>query len=144
VSLTVTPYIGEGGEITLVLEPEVSDVITDDTKPQTINGATGSAMPVITRRHAKTSIQIKDGQTVFLGGLIRERHRATTSKVPLAGDIPGLGAAFRNIHDQKEQQEVVILITANIVDNRKPKFETVAPRLEKRYVSPLDAISTTP
>lgn len=145
VTLKVTPYIGEEGQISLNLEPEVSDVVADDIRTPGNNpqvNATG--LPIVTRRHAKTTIQVKDGQSVLLGGLIRERHRSIIDKVPLAGDIPGIGTAFRSVRDQKEQQEVVILITANIVDNNKGMTDNTVARLEKRYVSPLDAIAAPP
>jgi type II secretory pathway component GspD/PulD (secretin) len=62
-------------------------------------------------------------------------------KVPWLGDMPGIGLAFRNVQERKEQQEVVILITAHLVDQNQPSATEVAPRLEQRYVSPLDAIT---
>jgi type II secretory pathway component GspD/PulD (secretin) len=141
VTLKVTPYIGEEGEITLNLEPEVSDVVADQVQGAGNAQNAAAGMPVVTRRHAKTTVQVRDGQTVFLGGLLRAQHRSTVDKVPVMGDLPGVGAAFRSVKDAREEQEVVILITANIVDNTKSQLEAVTPRLEKRYVSPLDAVT---
>jgi len=142
VALNVLPYIGANGQITLSLESEVSDVVTDRERDvMNDDGTTVSALPVVTRRKAKTVINIRDGQTVVLGGLLRDQHRSTVEKVPLLGDIPLLGAAFRNVHERKEQQEVVILITTHLVSQRHEASADVAARLAQRYVSPLDAIT---
>ena len=142
VTLKVAPYISEDGQITLGLEPEVSDVVTDDTVSAGSTQQNGaSALPVVTRRHAKTVISIRDGQSVLLGGLLKEQNRSIVSKVPMAGDVPGLGAAFRKVSGDKQQQEVVILITAHVVDPRRAGAEKLASRLERGYVTPLDAIA---
>lgn len=144
VQLTVTPHIGDSGQITLDFEPEVSDVVSDWSRDgmAEIPELRGSELPVVTRRRAKTSVAIRDGQTVIIGGLLREQHRQLTEKVPLLGDIPLLGLAFRKVRDHREQQEVVILITTHIVsDERQAAIPDVATPLEQGYVSPLDAIS---
>ncbi|HVT82227.1 MAG TPA: hypothetical protein VHM90_16410 [Phycisphaerae bacterium] len=143
VTLKVSPFIGEDGQITLGLEPEVSDVVAEAGMGNVpdAKGNNSSALPVVTRRHAKTVISMKDGQTVMLGGLLREQNRANVSKVPIAGDIPGLGAPFRSVSNTKEQQEVVMLITAHVVDARHAGAEKIASRLEQHYVTPLDSIT---
>jgi len=146
VTLKVLPYIGEGGQIMLDLEPEVADVVADQDRNSTTSGENGvtNALPVVTRRRAKTVINIKDGQTVLIGGLLREQHRSIIDKVPVMGDIPGLGAAFRNVRQEKQQQEVVILITAHVVDPSRMSISNLTSRLEPRYVTPLDATVAPP
>lgn len=139
-TLKVSPSIGEDGQITLNLEPEVSDVVADNNTMNT--GPVGNnPMPVVTRRYAKTVINIHDDQTVLLGGLLLEQNRSSVSKVPLLGDIPGIGAAFRTLQQTKQQQEVVILISAHIVDNKHENIDPLTSRLEERYVTPMDAIA---
>jgi type II secretory pathway component GspD/PulD (secretin) len=143
VTLRVCPSIGKDGQITLSLEPEVSDVAADDSATNglaSLQGGTSSAFPVVTRRHAKTVVGIKDGETVLIGGLLRDQHRQTIDKVPGAGDIPGLGAAFRKVNDMAERQEVVLLITVHLVDNKRHSAETLTSRLTQRYITPLDGI----
>ena len=146
VTLKVSPYIGEGGQIILALEPEVSDVVTE-TQSSVANGAQSNnnsvPLPVVTRRHAKTVINVQDGQTVLLGGLLLEQNRSIVAKNPILGDIPGLGAAFSKVSSEKHQQEVVMLITAHIVDPSRAGADKLASRLEQRYVTPLDAIANT-
>ena len=143
VTLKVAPQIGDNGHIVLQLEPEVSDVVTENNRDSTNGNGdnTNSPLPVVSRRRAKTIISVKDGQTIIIGGLLREQHRVSVEKVPWLGDMPGIGLAFRNVQERKEQQEVVILITAHLVDQNQPSATEVAPRLEQRYVSPLDAIT---
>lgn len=146
VTLKVTPVVGKEGQITLNLEPEVSDVAADGSSNATGFGQQASAapMPVVTRRHAKTVVAINDGETIMIGGLLRDQHRAIIDKVPGAGDIPAIGAAFRQVNEQKERQEVVILITARLVDNQHGTMDKLTSRLQQRYVTPLDAIGALP
>jgi type II secretory pathway component GspD/PulD (secretin) len=143
VTLRVLPRIGKDGHIILELEPEVSDVVADQGRNGGIDpqGNSFAPLPVVTRRHARTVVSVDDGQTVVIGGLLLDQNRSVIDKVPLAGDVPGLGAAFRNVRSQKQQQEVVILITAHVQDSQRPRPEDLAPRLEQQYVSPMDAIA---
>ncbi len=146
VTLKVSPYIGEDGQITLNLEPEVSDVIADQDRnaSASLQYTVTNALPVVTRRHAKTVINIKNNQTILIGGLLREQHRSIINKVPGLGDVPGLGAAFRTVEKDKQQQEVVILITAHVVDPSRMSISNLTSRLEPRYVTPLDAAAAPP
>ncbi len=142
VTLKVSPTIGKDGQITLALEPEVSDVVADPTAANTmaLQGGTSASFPVVTRRRAKTVVGIKDGETIMIGGLLREQHRQVIDKVPVAGDIPGIGAAFRTVNDSTERQEVVLLITVHLVDSQRTGAEQLTSRLMQRYVTPLDGI----
>jgi len=143
VTLKVTPHIGEGGHIVLDLEPEVSDVVTDWARERSENRDNGtiSTLPIVTRRRAKTSLAIRDCQTVVIGGLLREQHKAMVEKVPVLGDIPMLGSAFRKVLETKEQREVAILITTHLIRNGNDQGAAGAPTtLQQHYVSPLDAI----
>jgi type II secretory pathway component GspD/PulD (secretin) len=143
VTLKVAPAIGQDGQITLGLEPEVSDVVADDTavgNTASLQGGTSAAFPVVTRRHAKTVVGIKDGETIMIGGLLRDQHRQIIDKVPVAGDIPALGAAFRKVSDIVERQEVVLLITVHLVDSGRAGTRQLTSRLLQRYVTPLDGI----
>lgn len=143
VTLKVLPNVGKDGRIMLDLEPEVSDVKTDTSAASSTDnkGVYTAPMPVVTRRHARTVVHVEDGQTVVIGGLLMEQSRSLIDKVPAAGDIPVLGAPFRNVHTERLQTEVVILITAHTVDVSQADHETLAARLEHQYVTPLDALA---
>lgn len=142
VMMKVLPWIGQNGQITLGLESEVSDVVADQEADAAVKGGfVVSPLPVVTRRRAKTVVNIRDGQTVVIGGLLRDQHRSIVDKVPVLGDIPGVGVAFRSVRETKQQQEVIILITTRLVDQRRQAAGSVTARLEQRYASPLDAIA---
>ena len=143
VNLTVGAQIGANGQMVLKLAPEVSDVATETARDNNNNSgaAANSALPVVTRRRANTTISVRDGQTIVLGGLLREQHRSLVEKVPVLGDIPVLGTAFRKVTQRKEQQEVIIVMTAHLVDGNDSRAAELPSRLEQRYISPLDSIA---
>ena len=144
VTLKVTPHIGAGGRIVLDLEPEVSDVVQDWTRDANENGQENSftALPVVTRRRAKTTITVEDGQTVVIGGLLQEHRREMTAKIPLLGDVPVLGPVFQNIQKAVEQKEIVLVITTHLVrDEGEVRSWDLPTGLQQRYVSPLDLVA---
>lgn len=104
--LNITPYIAEGGEITVKIEPEVSDV--------TSRGATG--YPVISKRSVSTTVRVRDGETITIGGLAFHSKTVIRKKIPLLGSIPFLGYIFRYNQEEKEQREVVVFITPHILE----------------------------
>ncbi len=143
VTLKVSPAIGQDGQITLSLEPEVSDVAADDSAGNSLasQGGASSVFPVVTRRRAKTVVGTRDGETIMIGGLLRDQHRQVIDKVPGIGDIPLVGAIFRKVTDTVERQEVVLLITVHLVDPKHTGTDQLTSRLLQRYVTPLDGIN---
>jgi len=144
VTLKVTPHIGADGQITLDLEPEVSDVVHDWTRDGNENGNENhlQPLPVVTRRRAKTTIAIQDGQTVVIGGLLQEHRRQMKEKIPLLGDLPLLGPVFQNVQESVQQKEIVIVITTHLVRDEGDAGATDLPTgLQQRYVSPLDLMA---
>jgi type IV pilus assembly protein PilQ len=104
--LNITPYIASGGEITVKVEPEVSDV--------TARGATG--YPVISKRSVSTTVRVRDGETITIGGLAFHSKTVIRKKIPLLGSIPLLGYIFRYNEEEKEHREVVVFITPHILE----------------------------
>jgi type IV pilus assembly protein PilQ len=111
--LGVTPHINKSGYVTLELKPEVSSF--DPTKVQSFGGAVQAQIPIIDTRNLQASVLIKDGHTLALGGLIREDSARTFTKVPVMGDIPGIGGAFRSKSYEKTKRNLLIFITPTIV-----------------------------
>jgi type II secretory pathway component GspD/PulD (secretin) len=95
--------------ITLNLHPEVSTITGY------LNVGSGIALPQIARRFTDSTIRIKNGATVAIGGLIKDQDIENMSKVPLLGDLPILGQLFRHKDWTKKHSEVVIFITATIL-----------------------------
>lgn len=107
VILRVSPQIGAGNTLTLEISQEVSSVSTTNTS--------GIDSPTIRQRQITTSVVLRDGATLALGGLVQERDNRTDSRVPGLGDVPFLGSAFRNRQSNKDRTELLILIRPRII-----------------------------
>jgi type II secretory pathway component GspD/PulD (secretin) len=108
VNLKVTPQVNAAGFIRLAVEPEVSQ----STRDAVFNGA---AIPIIDIRKAKTIISLKDGQTMGIGGLIRNSASKGGNKVPVLGSLPVLGRFFKSDNKRIETTNLLIFITARMV-----------------------------
>lgn len=111
VELRVVADVSSDGSITLNLHPEVStlELVTDQTAKITL--------PKIKRRFTDHTIRVKSGETIVIGGLIRDDELDTLTKVPLLGDIPVLGKLFRHKDKSKSHSEVVMFITASVLND---------------------------
>lgn len=110
--VAVTPYISRDGYVTMNLAPTYATV-----KRQVQNSEGELEATLLQRRNLELSnIRVKDGDTLILGGLIQENESEDVGKIPILGDIPGLGFFFRDTHTHKSKQELVILITPHIID----------------------------
>ncbi len=123
VILNVTPTVGpDGYTIDLVMAPEVAELVDwiQYGSTITISGSDtyffNMPQPVFTSRNVTTSIVIWDGQTVVMGGLIREELTTIKDKVPILGDIPVLGWLFRSEGQNSKKMNLLIFVTARLVD----------------------------
>jgi pilus assembly protein CpaC len=105
------PVVLGNGKIHLEVEPEVSAL--DAGNGTNISGA---VVPGRVTRRVHTSVEMEDGQTFVIGGLIQRTESATTRRIPVLGDLPFVGTAFRSISHQEQEEELVILVTVNLVD----------------------------
>ncbi|RKY38094.1 MAG: hypothetical protein DRP73_00255 [Candidatus Omnitrophota bacterium] len=133
VSLAVTPVINKDGYVTITVEPKV-------TEPQPSKYFTGETLYVDPyTRSAKTTVRVKDGDTVVIGGLINTNDSEVVKKVPFLGDLPLVGNAFKHTQKESENKELIIFITPHIVKDytynlasstsvveREPSKETVS------------------
>lgn len=106
-SLNITPYISENGEITVEVEPEVSDFI----------GKGFGDLPVLSKRTAKTQIRVKDGEKIVIGGLRAKNERVIQTQIPCLGSIPILGFLFRHNKKMVEESDIIIVITPHILSD---------------------------
>ncbi len=107
--LNVKPRVSSSGQVSLEIEQEVSSVASTTTS--------GIDSPTISTRKIETSVVVSDGQTIALGGLIQENNNRNNAQIPGAGDIPVLGALFRNRSDTVSRTELLILITPRVIRN---------------------------
>jgi len=107
VKLNITPLINADGYITTVIAPEVSSVV----------GFVGARndLPVVSTRQATTTVRLKDGDTVIIGGLLLEDETQDVTKVPLLGDIPLLGLLFQHHVTTHDKLDLVIQVTPHIM-----------------------------
>jgi pilus assembly protein CpaC len=110
VGLAFTPTLLEDGLINLLVAPEVSSL-----DPAAGIDIGGLRIPGLKVRRARTTLELRDGQTFALAGLIQSDFRDTVSKIPLLGQIPIIGALFRSTNFDRQETELVILVTPRIV-----------------------------
>lgn len=110
--LNVTPQVNSAGFINLDIEPEIS------SRTGTVNfgGAGGAEIPIVTTRKTKSTVTIKSGFTLAIGGLIERTSGKTVNKVPILGDIPLIGRAFRHDADSEDKRNLIIFITARVLN----------------------------
>src|SRR2546421_6837454 len=124
VKLDFTGNISNDGTIRLHVAPEVSTL--DFTNALAIQGFT---VPAISTRRAETELELKDGQSFGIAGLLDNRAQAQLSKVPGIGDIPVLGQLFRSRNVNKSNTELLVLVTPHIVDPvHTPSAPPAAPK----------------
>jgi len=111
--LRVTPFITSEDLVEMIVSPEISNL--SDERVPIATGTNSVGAPVINRRAADTVVVTPNGQTVVIGGLMQDTKTATVSKIPLLGDIPLLGAAFRRKVNQDTKTELLIFLTPRIV-----------------------------
>lgn len=106
--LSVTPQVNRAGFINLQIKPEVS------SRSGTVNfgGAGAAEIPIIATRKTESTITVKDGFTLAIGGLVERTANNSNTKVPVMGDIPGLGKLFRSKAENQDMRNLVIFITA--------------------------------
>jgi type II secretory pathway component GspD/PulD (secretin) len=106
VKLLVTPLTGGNGEITTRIAPEVSNITELDLQ---------TGLPVLSTRRADTTVRVKDGETIAIGGLTLSQEQRADGKIPVLGDIPLVGNLFRSKSRNIVQTELVIFITPRIL-----------------------------
>jgi len=123
IKLKFKPEVMENGVISLKIDPaEVSSI----SGTLAVNG-----YPIIDTRDVRTTVDLKDGESLILAGLLQEEEIKTMSKIPILGDIPILGALFRSTQNDIKDKELVFFITPKIVKPNAPGVKTELPTDKK-------------
>jgi len=121
IRLLVNPHVNDNGEIVVDLNPEISNFLGLERITEELSA------PLWSTREADTQVMVRDGDTIFIGGLIRENTLDVDKKVPvlgdLFGDIPFLGGAFKHKAQSTEKTELIFFITVHIVKNMRTLTE---------------------
>ncbi|MDG4648245.1 type II and III secretion system protein family protein [Roseibacterium sp. SDUM158017] len=110
VNMQFTPTVVEGEIINLNLNAEVSSI------GPTVAFGGGAEIPSLNTRRASTTVELRDGESFAIAGLLQDDFRDSVGQVPWLGDLPILGALFRSANYQREQTELVIIVTAHLVN----------------------------
>jgi general secretion pathway protein D len=118
VILSITPRVNESGRVLLDIEQEVSTV--------TRTTSSNIDSPTFGRRRVKTTVVVNDGEGVTLGGLIQDRATQAATQIPILGDIPIIGNAFKDKQNLVEKTELVIMLTPRVVRDLNEAQEVTA------------------
>jgi pilus assembly protein CpaC len=131
VRLNFTPVV-TGNRVHLKVRPEVSTL--DFTNAVVLNGF---RIPALSTRRTETEIELQNGQTFAIAGLMNNTVNSSLQKIPGIGDIPILGQLFRSKSAQKNQTELVVMITPEILPNNSNGVTSELPHMSEKYLPPL-------
>jgi pilus assembly protein CpaC len=129
VRLTFTPVVLQKGKINLRIQPEVSDL--DPGNGVTISG---TFVPALVKRTADTTVELRDGQSFAIAGLLQANDARTREQIPWLGSVPVLGALFSSQNYQKRETDLVIIVTPHLVQPAAPGDRLATP-LDQRLPS---------
>lgn len=132
VGLKFTPTVMANGRINLKVAPEVSELSPTGATVSGANTNGQTILPLITTRRASTTVQMRDGESFAIGGLLQDNARGTLKALPGVGEVPVLGTLFRSTQFQHDMTELVIVITPRLVQ----------PMQTASYPLPTDSFST--
>jgi pilus assembly protein CpaC len=122
VELAFVPTVLSRGVINLRVEPSVSEL--DFSNAVTIQGTT---VPALTRRDARTTVELRDGQSFAIAGLLQTRNRQDVSQLPWIGSVPVIGTLFSSKSYQQEETDLVIIVTPRLVAPAAPGQQLASP-----------------
>ncbi|RUM42266.1 MAG: type II secretion system protein GspD [Desulfurobacterium sp.] len=111
ITLKITPHITASGEVRLKIYEKVEDVVGYANADQTA--------PITSKREAKTTVDVQDGQTLVIGGLIKNKKLTTVERVPVLGNLPVIGNLFKKTGHQIEKTNLLVFITPKVVRNKE-------------------------
>ena len=130
-SLKVNPQINDDGYITLSLHPEVSSLVS-----------ALDAGPRVATREADTTVRIKEGETLVIGGLIRQTDNQTIDRIPILGSIPIFGRLFSRVDKDVEQTELAVFITPRILYSREERQKLGRKKSEEEATMLVDSTAS--
>ena len=133
IRLNFTPNVVAGDRVRIKVRPEVSTL--DFANAIVLDGF---RIPALSTRRTETELELRSGQTFAIAGLLNNTATQSMQKIPGIGDIPILGLLFRSKAAQKNQTELVVMITPEILPQNSPGVTTEMPRLPEPYLPPTD------
>ena len=139
VGLRFTPTVLAGGRINLRVAPEVSEISREGIGITAVGFSGGAVLPLITTRRASTTVELFDGQSFAIGGLIKNNRTTNIHGLPILGEIPVLGALFRSTDFQQDRTELLFVVTPHLVkplpaDYKLPTDGATAPSRARLFL----------
>jgi len=132
VGLRFTPTVLAGGRINLRVAPEVSELSREGIGISAVGVSGAALLPLITTRRAATTVELFDGQSFAIGGLIKNTQTSNINGLPILGELPVLGALFRSTDFQHDRTELLFVVTPRLVQP-----------LPAGYALPTDSVTTS-
>ncbi|GJJ05554.1 hypothetical protein RugamoR64_60920 [Duganella rhizosphaerae] len=123
IGLHFTPTVLAGGRINLRVAPEVSELSREGIGISAAGFSGGAILPLITTRRAATTVELFDGQSFAIGGLIRNTQTTNIHGLPVLGELPVLGALFRSSDFQQDRTELLFVVTPHLVKPLPPDYK---------------------
>ncbi|HEX3535456.1 MAG TPA: type II and III secretion system protein family protein [Stellaceae bacterium] len=133
VSLDFTPTIIDANHVSLRVRPEVSELSTTGQVSVPLSGTTTVNIPALTVRRAETTVELGSGESFAMAGLLENSGQTNISKVPWLGDIPVLGQLFRSQQFQRNETELVIIVTPYLVNPSSTRMAAPSDGLVPRH-----------
>jgi general secretion pathway protein D len=130
VVLEVTPRVNSSGYVTMDVNQSVSDVVTTTTS--TIDS------PTIRQRRLTSTISVKSGESILLGGLIQQQSNRVASGIPVLNELPGIGSLFGTRNSSAGRTELIMLMTPRVIGNEDAARDMTA-KVEREFQAVLDA-----
>ena len=113
VILSVTPQISSDGWVTMSIQPAVSNLAGEAISPN------GDRFPIMDVRVTDNVIRVREGETIFIGGLLEDVIRETEAKTPILGDIPVLGSLFKRVDKSSRKADLIVMITPTVLNGER-------------------------
>lgn len=121
IGVRFTPTVLEEGRIHLKVSPEVSELVSITNVASTGLGQV-LAVPTFTTRRVSTTVQLSDGQSLAIGGLLQDDFKEQVKRFPILGEVPVLGALFRSSNFQKKKSELMVIVTPRLIKPLEPDY----------------------
>ncbi len=134
IALTVTPHVNGSSEvIALDVQQTINEIIGRDTRLDA---------PIIANREAITSVSVRDGQTIVIGGIMKDNKTRITKGVPLLSEIPIIGELFKSTENQNTRSELMVFLTPRILKTDQDVADVTNQTKEMLSVQPLQGVAT--
>lgn len=143
IQITLTPWVSANKDITIEIKPKITQSV-----PDTLVGSDQSQIPATSERSTESTVRVRDGDPIIIGGLIQTQESISKTKIPILGSIPLIGSLFSNTSINREETEFVIVITPYLLSGEYADIEEennaapVLERFEEYLPAPMTGVKT--